>query len=173
MKGDLFKESGIDLKTIKQLSKIFSEGGLKELKLKYGDFEITFTKESPEGAVAYAPSPSLPVQSPTLIPSVQPSQQPSEATQPSQKKDPYDDPNRYHKVVSPIVGTFYRAPSPGADPFVNEGDYVKPSDTLCIVEAMKVMNEIKAEVSGKVVKIMKKNEEPVKQGDVLFVIEIA
>jgi len=77
------------------------------------------------------------------------------------------------EVASPLVGTFYRAPSPDSPPFVEEGTAVKPDDTLCIVEAMKVMNEIKAEHAGVVRRILVKNGTPVEYGQVLFVIERA
>jgi|GEM_PF-305019 acetyl-CoA carboxylase biotin carboxyl carrier protein len=85
----------------------------------------------------------------------------------------YNDETKYYKVKSPLVGTFYEAPSPGSPPFVKLGDVVLPDTTLCIVEAMKVMNEIKAETKGKVVKILKKNAEPVAADEVMFIIEKA
>ena len=75
------------------------------------------------------------------------------------------------QVVSPFVGTFYIAPSPGADPYVREGQVVKRGDVLCIVEAMKLMNEIEAENSGKIVSILVENGQPVEFGEPLFVIE--
>lgn len=83
----------------------------------------------------------------------------------------YNDETKYYKVKSPLVGTFYEAPSPSSPPFVKLGDVVLPDTTVCIVEAMKVMNEIKAEVKGKIVKIMKTNASPVNANDVLFIIE--
>jgi oxaloacetate decarboxylase alpha subunit len=73
-------------------------------------------------------------------------------------------------VSSPMVGTFYRAPEPGASPFVNEGDRVKPGQVLCIIEAMKLMNEIEAECAGEVVEIFVENAQPVQYGDKLFSI---
>lgn len=73
-------------------------------------------------------------------------------------------------VSSPMVGTFYRAPEPGAPPFVNEGDRVKPGQVLCIIEAMKLMNEIEAECAGEVVEIFVENAQPVQYGDKLFSI---
>jgi len=76
-------------------------------------------------------------------------------------------------VESPIVGTFYRAPAPGAEPFVKEGDFVEKGQTLCIIEALKVMNEIESEVSGKVVKILVENGQPVEYGQPLFHIQRA
>jgi acetyl-CoA carboxylase biotin carboxyl carrier protein len=78
--------------------------------------------------------------------------------------------NNYHKIISPMAGNFYRAPSPTSPPFINEGDEVKIGQTVCIVEAMKMMNEIKADKNGKVVKILIENGEPVEKGAELFYI---
>jgi acetyl-CoA carboxylase biotin carboxyl carrier protein len=75
---------------------------------------------------------------------------------------------RLHWVDSPIVGTFYRAPNPDADPYVKVGDFVEQGQTLCIVEAMKLMNEIEADVSGTVVKVLPENAQPVEYGERLF-----
>ncbi len=79
--------------------------------------------------------------------------------------------DKYHKILSPIVGTFYRAPSPTSPPFVEVGDSVKSGQTLCIVEAMKVMNKINSDINGKIVKIIPENGTPVKKDDVLFLID--
>ncbi len=78
---------------------------------------------------------------------------------------------KYHVIKSPLVGTFYRAPSPGAPPFVEEGDIVSKGQVLCIIEALKVMNEIESDVNGKVVKILVENGQPVEYGQELFYIE--
>jgi len=78
---------------------------------------------------------------------------------------------RFHMIYSPIVGTFYRSPSPGAEPYVNVGDIVKKGQILCIIEAMKLMNEIEAEIDGKVVDIMVEDAQPVEYGEPLFKIE--
>ncbi|HLW71333.1 MAG TPA: acetyl-CoA carboxylase biotin carboxyl carrier protein [Candidatus Binataceae bacterium] len=75
-------------------------------------------------------------------------------------------------IVSPMVGTFYRASSPDADPFVEEGDSVRKGQTLCIIEAMKMMNEIEAEVAGRVVKVLCENAQPVEYGQPLVIVEI-
>jgi acetyl-CoA carboxylase biotin carboxyl carrier protein len=77
------------------------------------------------------------------------------------------------EIKSPMVGTFYRAPSPGAKPYVEIGDNVKSGDVVCIIEAMKLMNEIKSEVGGKVVQILVENGEPVEFGQTLFLVEPA
>ncbi|THJ21007.1 MAG: acetyl-CoA carboxylase biotin carboxyl carrier protein [Nitrospira sp. CG24E] len=74
-------------------------------------------------------------------------------------------------IVSPIVGTFYRSPSPDAEPYVDEGDYVKKGQVLCIVEAMKLMNEIESEVSGRVMKILAESTKPVEYGQALFLVD--
>jgi len=88
------------------------------------------------------------------------SKEPSKATNANQKQ-----------VVSPFVGTFYRAPSPEADPYIREGQTVKRGDVLCIIEAMKLMNEIEAEFSGKVVSILVENGQPVEFGEPLFILD--
>jgi acetyl-CoA carboxylase biotin carboxyl carrier protein len=80
-------------------------------------------------------------------------------------------PNDVIRVESPMVGTFYRAPQPGSPPFVEEGDTVEPGQTLCILEAMKLMNEVKAESEGIVRRICVENEAPVQYGDLLFELE--
>ena len=74
-------------------------------------------------------------------------------------------------IASPIVGTFYRSPSPDADPYVEEGDYVKKGQVLCIVEAMKLMNEIESEVNGRVIKILAESTKPVEYGQALFLVD--
>ena len=99
-------------------------------------------------------------------------QEVSETPQPSpQEEVKEEEKENYYVVESPMVGTFYRAPAPGAEPFVKEGDYVEKGQTLCIIEALKVMNEIESEVSGIVRKILVENGQPVEFGQPLFYIE--
>ncbi|ACL69382.1 biotin carboxyl carrier protein [Halothermothrix orenii H 168] len=81
------------------------------------------------------------------------------------------DESNIDEIVAPMVGTFYRAPAPDADPFVEVGDVVKPGDTLCIIEAMKLMNEIEAEKKGRIVDILVENGKPVEYGQPLFLVE--
>lgn len=95
---------------------------------------------------------------------------PSEGTAPAPA--PAEASTAYHAVTSPMVGTFYRAPSPEAPPFVEVGDTVRLGQTLCILEAMKLMNELQAEVSGVVRKVLVENGAPVEYGQVLFEIEL-
>ena len=90
-------------------------------------------------------------------------------TQPA-PADTVDADEDLHAVNSPIVGTFYRAPNPDADPYVRVGDFIEQGQTLCIVEAMKLMNEIESDVSGTVVKVLPENAQPVEYGEQLFVV---
>ncbi|MBU1105039.1 MAG: acetyl-CoA carboxylase biotin carboxyl carrier protein [Candidatus Riflebacteria bacterium] len=92
----------------------------------------------------------------------------SEAVRTAEVKKAAEADNKYHKIISPMAGTFYRAPSPTSEVFCNEGDKIEVGQTICIVEAMKMMNEIKSDKAGKVVKIMIENGKPVEKGLVLF-----
>jgi acetyl-CoA carboxylase biotin carboxyl carrier protein len=124
------------------------------------------------------PQPEVQTIAPTIAPaSVQVAQLSAEAVvrqdaaAPAPGDEAVDD--DIHIVTSPIVGTFYRAPSPDSDPYVKPGDYVEKGQVLCIVEAMKLMNEIEADASGAIVKIMPQNAEPVEFGQSLFAIKTA
>jgi acetyl-CoA carboxylase biotin carboxyl carrier protein len=116
-------------------------------------------------AGAPAPGPA-PVATRTLAPAPVSAQ--AAATRPAAE---IEDPG-IHPVTSPIVGTFYRAPSTNAAPFVQPGDFVKPGQTLCIVEAMKLMNEIECDVAGEVVAVLAENGQPVEYGERLFTIRV-
>jgi acetyl-CoA carboxylase biotin carboxyl carrier protein len=96
-----------------------------------------------------------------------------EAVSPSERQVPLHSSESAHflTVTSPIVGTFYRSPSPDTDPYVEEGDFVKKGQVLCIVEAMKLMNEIEAETDGKIVKILVESTTPVEFGQPLYLID--
>jgi acetyl-CoA carboxylase biotin carboxyl carrier protein len=85
--------------------------------------------------------------------------------------EPAPPPKKYKEIRSPMVGTFYRAPSPEANPYVQVGDYITKGKVLCIIEAMKLMNEIESDVEGKIVKIMVENAQPVEYDQVLFLVE--
>ncbi len=100
-----------------------------------------------------------------------PSLQVSRPQEVKEEKSEESEEKNYYVVESPMVGTFYRAPSPGAEPFVKEGDFVEKGQVLCIIEALKVMNEIESEVSGIVRKILVENGQPVEYGQPLFYIE--
>ena len=106
---------------------------------------------------AQAPAPLSPSRTPTAPPSAE--------------AEPVEDPGIHH-ITSPIVGTFYRAPSASASAFVQPGDFVKPGQTLCIIEAMKLMNEIECDVAGEVVAVLVENGQPVEYGECLFAIRV-
>lgn len=93
------------------------------------------------------------------------------AMEPLAEQSPAPEPQKLVTVTSPIVGTFYRSPSPDADPYVEEGDFVKKGQVLCIVEAMKLMNEIESEVDGRIYKILAESAKPVEYGQPLFLID--
>lgn len=162
----------MDLKEIQELIRMMSKSGLAELKLRNGDFELVLRSESVKDKTAA----TLPVQSPqTPIPiAASPSgAQPLEKkTVPESSGEPLAE-SRYLEIKSPMVGTFYRSASPDKPPYVKVGDKVSSGQAVCMIEAMKLFNEIESEISGTVVKIMVEDAAPVEYDQVLFLIEPA
>ena len=166
---------GIDLGQLERLLSFMSEHGLEEFEYAHGDLRIRLKKAiAPSISV---PSRALPVTSETSVPAP-PSR--AEATRaesapvvvaesaaPPPPAVPADD---LHVIKSPIVGTFYAAPNPESGPFVKVGDTVQAGQTVCIIEAMKLMNEIEADISGEVARIMVENGQPVEYGEPLFAL---
>lgn len=148
---------------IEKIAKIIAENELTEISLEDGEQAITIRKDLPEVNMIPAPPVMPPVGVASQAPVVQSAQQtsPSEVTEAPKGK----------AIVSPMVGTFYSAPSPDASPFVEIGSSVQAGDVVCIIEAMKLMNEIKSEQSGKVVQICVKNGDPIEYGQVLMYVE--
>jgi acetyl-CoA carboxylase biotin carboxyl carrier protein len=137
------------------------KNGLAVFKFEQGDFKITL--KTPAGASGGASViHGSPVPSPTA--STAPSADPS--TKPSTPADPVK--NNFKEIKSPMVGTFYLSSAPEADPFVAVGQRINAESIVCIIEAMKVMNEIKAEMSGSIVEVVAENGKPVQFGEVLF-----
>jgi len=148
------------IKEIKDMIGLMNENGLTELEIEKEGVRIRLKKGAGgiERAVEYvAPQPT--------VASAGPSGVAAAAKEPAAKSG--------SEIKSPMVGTFYRAPSPDAAPYVNIGDTVQPGQVICIIEAMKLMNEIKSEIKGKVIDIQVENAEPVEFGQVLFVVEPA
>lgn len=146
---------------IEKLAKIISDNGLTEISLEDGEQAITIRKDLPEVVVG------SPVAAPvTAAPVVQQS-----APAAPKEAPKAEDAEEGRAITSPMVGTFYAASSPDAAPFVEIGSEVKVGDVVCIIEAMKLMNEIKAEEAGKVTKICVKNGDPVEFGQVLMYVE--
>jgi len=154
----------MDLKLVKNLLNLISESEVNEVSIEEGDFKIKVKKTSESAAqtVHY----QMPQQPQAPQPPAAP--QPSASGEVSAKADsgkPAGD-----VLKSPIVGTFYEAPSPDSDPFVSVGDRIEAGQTICIIEAMKIMNEIEAEFSGTVEKILVDNGSPVEFDQPLFII---
>jgi acetyl-CoA carboxylase biotin carboxyl carrier protein len=159
-------------KEIKELIEFLIEKDIAEFELERGDVKLkvkrggaqTVVHARPE--VPYVPVPVVPG-APVVLPSAMATASSSPA--PAQAPAPVQE-EKLHIVKSPIVGTFYEAPSPGAPPFVKVGDTVEVGQVLCIVEAMKLLNEIESDVAGEVVKKMASNGQPTEYGQELFAI---
>ncbi len=149
----------IDIETIKQLAENIEKYNLEEVTLEVEGTKITLKKE----AVAQMAVQAMPQM--MAAPAAPKAVKKAEAVKESADEDKYD------AVNSPMVGTFYASPAPGAAAFVKEGSEVKVGDTLCIVEAMKLMNEVKADRAGKIIKVLKTDGEGVVKGDKLFLID--
>jgi len=148
---------------IEQLLRFMSEHNLEEFEYSRGDLRIRLRKPGATMVVAAAPRPSAEIIVPSALSSAP--QAPSKAAEPEVDMRGGED---LHLVNSPIVGTFYASPSPGAEAFVKVGSHVDKGQTLCIVEAMKLMNEIESETSGEVLRIFVENGAPVEYGQPLF-----
>ena len=151
----------MDLNKLKTLIELVSESSVSELEITEAEGKIRIVKGgaapvTPAAAAAYAPPP-VQVIAPASIPAPEPQEAPPQESG--------------FVVKAPMVGTFYRASSPGASPFIEVGQSVKEGDTLCIIEAMKILNEIECEKSGTVTKVLVENGQPVEYGQPLFVIE--
>lgn len=155
----------MDLKEIKDLLRYVTRSGLQEFELKQGDFSLRVKRPDPAAADLQTIPPAAWQVTASPAPSPAAANRTLETVAP-----PVDE--KLHLVTSPIIGTFYRAPSPGADPFVSVGARVSPGSVLCIVEAMKIMNEIECDVAGTVEKIWAENGEPVEYGENLFSIRL-
>ena len=151
------------LDTTGEILELVKEFDLEEFELDTKDIRIRLSTVPP-GVRAAAPAPiaAIPAAAPAAIPAAD-----AEAPAASDSLD-HDD---YATIASPMVGTFYRRPAPDKPPYVEVGDIVDPGQPVCIIEAMKLMNEIKSDIRGKIVKIMVENEQPVQEGQVLFLID--
>lgn len=155
-------------KEIKELIEFLIEKDITEFELERGDVKLRVKRGAETHFVAAPVAPSVTVAAPSPVAHVpaKPST-PAAVTAPSA---PPADETDLHYVKSPIVGTFFEAPSPGSPPFIKVGDQVKEGQVLCIVEAMKLMNEIEADATGEIVKILVTNGQPVEYGMPLFAI---
>lgn len=154
----------MDLKQIKKILDLIAESEVDEVSIEEGDFKIKVKKTGTIEQVTYTQPMAAPAPAPAPQPAA-PSSAPQEASAPSSPAATGD------TVKSPIVGTFYEASSPDSDPFVKVGDKVSTGQTLCIIEAMKIMNEIEAEFGGTVQEILVSNATPVEFDQPLFIIK--
>lgn len=152
----------MDIRKVKKLIELLEESGIAELEITEGEESVRISRHSP-AAPAPAPQPLATV----------PMAPPPAAAPPSAVDSPPAAPaaDNRHAIRAPMVGTFYRSASPGAKPFVEIGQTVKAGQTLCIIEAMKMLNQIEADRAGVIAEILVENEEPVEFDQPMFVIE--
>ena len=158
----------MDLKEIQALIKFVSKSGAQEVSLETEDFKINIktasgAAEQPTIIQAVAPQAAMPVAAAPATPSA--------PLEPEVAAAEEADNGNYIEVKSPMIGTLYRSPSPEQDAFVKVGSEIKPGDVLCIVEAMKLFNEIESEVSGKIVKVLVDDQSPIEYDQPLFLVD--
>ncbi len=152
----------MDLRKIKTLIELVEQSGISELEVREGEESVRIARQTLAQPVQYvaAPAPAQPQ-----------AQAPAPATAPAAAAPAAASPDNRKIVRAPMVGTFYRSPSPAAKPFVEVGQTVKAGQALCIIEAMKMLNQIDSELSGVIVEILVENEKPVEFDQPMFVIE--
>ncbi|MFW5701697.1 MAG: acetyl-CoA carboxylase biotin carboxyl carrier protein [Bacteroidota bacterium] len=163
----------MDLKYLKQLMRIFDESSADELYIKEEGIKLKIRRNSEEDSAGHPQMQYVTMAPPAQGYAPQPLSAPAGTSANVEAEAPAKESagNGEHEIKSPIVGTFYRSPSPESDPFVEIGTRVGPGSTLCIIEAMKLMNEIESDVSGTVVKILVENAQPVEYNQPLFLIK--
>jgi len=156
----------MDLRKLKTLIDLVAESGIAEIEVTEGDDKVRIVKHSPLPTNLAPPAPVVP----TVFAATSAAAPASPSAAAPTVAEIELEPAKGNVVKSPMVGTFYRSPSPGAKAFVEIGQTVKPGDTLCIIEAMKLLNEIEAEVAGELKEVLVENGQPVEYGQPLFVI---
>jgi len=155
----------MDIRKIKKLIELLEESGIAEIEIKEGEEALRISRLPTGSAVSHLPNVgALPLAAPLPVPAKIPT--PTAPETPASKTKANE-----HVITAPMVGTFYGAPSPGAKPFIEIGDEIKVGQVLCIIEAMKMMNQIEADRAGRVTSIMARSGDPVEFGQPLFVVE--
>jgi acetyl-CoA carboxylase biotin carboxyl carrier protein len=149
----------MDIRKVKKLIELLEESGVAEIEIKEGEESVRISRHGPGAVTTYVQA------APTMPAAAAP------ATKPAPVEDADAAPRADTAVTAPMVGTFYGSPAPGAKPFVEVGSEVKVGQTLCIIEAMKMMNQIESDKAGKIVAVLVKNGDPVEFGQPLFIIE--
>jgi acetyl-CoA carboxylase biotin carboxyl carrier protein len=150
----------MDIRKVKKLIELLDESGIAEIEITEGDDSVRISRYAQGTSIAAAPVAAAPIAAAAPAP--------AGAAEPAAAA-PVEDEG--YAVTAPMVGTYYSAPSPGASPYIQVGDRVSAGDTLCIIEAMKMMNQVEAEVAGVVKSIRVQNGEPVEYGQTLVVID--
>ena len=159
----------MDIRKVKKLIELLDESGIAEIEITEGEESVRISRYS-QNAPAVVSAPMAPAAVAAPAPAAAPAAAP-EAAAVAAPAAPAEPEETGFQVEAPMVGTFYASSSPGAAPYVQVGDRVNEGDTLCIIEAMKMMNQIEADVSGVIKSIRLQNGEPVEYGQVLFVID--
>ena len=157
----------MDIRKVKKLIELLEESGIAEIEISEGEESVRISRYPRATPQVVATAPAALQVAPAAAPAV-PAPAPAPAAAAAEEQAAYREENT---VTAPMVGTFYSAPAPGAKPFVELGDEVKSGQVLCIIEAMKMMNQIESDKAGRVRAILAKNGEPVEFGQPLFVIE--
>ncbi|WP_423823385.1 acetyl-CoA carboxylase biotin carboxyl carrier protein [Salinisphaera sp. SPP-AMP-43] len=156
----------MDIRKLKKLIELVEDSGIAELEITEGEESVRIGRYPPAGS-----QPSAPPAAYMAAPAAAPAEPQAPAADNASGGSGDGATPEGHVIRSPMVGTFYRAPAPEAKPFVDVGDNVSPSDTVCIIEAMKMLNQIEAEVSGTVSEILVDNGQPVEYDQPLFVVK--
>jgi acetyl-CoA carboxylase biotin carboxyl carrier protein len=163
----------MDIKEIQSLIKFVAKSGASEVKLETPELKITIRTGPPGGSSETTLVQQIPVAAaPVSMPAAAAPPAAAEAAAPPAAADgPSEEESKYITIKSPIIGTFYRKPSPDKPPFVEVGDMITQGDVLCVIEAMKLFNDIESEVSGKIVKILVEDSSPVEFDQPLYLID--
>jgi acetyl-CoA carboxylase biotin carboxyl carrier protein len=160
----------MEIKEIQNLIKFVAKSGASEVKLEMDDIKITIKTGSDEPNVTYVSQQPM-AAAPQQAPAQAAPQAPAQAAPSEAPAAPASSEDKYVTVKSPIIGTFYRKPSPDKPSFVEVGDSIEVGDTLCVIEAMKLFNEIESEVSGTIVKVLIDDSSPVEFDQPLFLVD--
>ena len=170
----------MDLNEIQELIKFVAKAGVNEVEIEQKDFKLVIKsdylakkksnfKEEPTIVQQAIPMPSMPAQ--TIVPHVEQPSPGAPAPTEAKEKAPASEEDNYITIKAQMIGTFYRAPSPDKPPYVEVGDVIKEGENICIIEAMKLFNDIESEVSGKIVKILADDASPVEFDQPLFLVD--
>jgi acetyl-CoA carboxylase biotin carboxyl carrier protein len=151
----------VDIRKVKKLIELLEESGIAEIEISEGEESVRISRYPQSGFMSFAPPAPAPM----------PVAAPVHAARPEPAAPQAEPAAQGHPITAPMVGTYYSSPSPGSKPFVEIGSQVAPGDTLCIIEAMKMMNQIESDVAGRVVSVLVENGDPVEFGQPLFIIE--